>query len=59
MNKIQKILKVGEMIFTPGGQALPVERIGITGIYAGGYYFSYEDHRKKFYLTKAGIKYDS
>lgn len=36
MNKIQKILKVGEMIFTPDGQALPVERIGITGIYAGG-----------------------
>ncbi len=36
MNKIQKILRVGEEVFTPAGQPLKVERIGITGIYAGG-----------------------
>ena len=59
MNKIQKVLNVGEMVFTPAGQPLKVERIGITGIYAGGDYFSYEDHRKKFYLTREGIKNDS
>jgi hypothetical protein len=36
MNKIQKILRVGEEVFTPAGQPLKVERIGITGIFAGG-----------------------
>lgn len=48
MNKIQKILKVGEMIFTPGGQALPVERIGITGIYAGGTTFPMKTTGRNF-----------
>lgn len=56
MNKIQKVLNVGEMVFTPAGQPLKVERIGITGIYAGGYYFSYEDHRKKFYMNEASTR---
>lgn len=36
MNKIQKILNVGEMVFAPTGKPMKVERIGITGIYAGG-----------------------
>ena len=54
-NQIRKVLNVGDTVYADEtGRPMTVERIFRTGIVADGKYFSYEDHRTQFWLTRAG-----
>lgn len=54
-NRIRKVLNVGDTVYADDdGRPMTVEQIFRTGIITDGKYFSYEDHRKKFWLTHAG-----
>ena len=53
--KISKILKVGDTVFSSkNGQPMKVTRIYSTGFDTEEDYFSFDEHRVLFYLTKRG-----
>ncbi len=57
MNKIQKLLTVGDYVYSAAnGQPLKVTRIFSTGFEAGGEYYSYDEHRKLFFLHESSVK---
>lgn len=56
MNKIQKVISVGDEVFTPTGRSMRITKVCCTGFFCGDNYYSYDEHRKKYWLTAVGIK---
>lgn len=57
MNKIKKLLKVGDTIYSAsGGEPMKVISIGSSGFETEFGFFSYDEIRKLFFLTKRGYE---
>ncbi len=55
MNKIAKVLSVGDFVFTPFGKR-QITRLSKFGFYCGKVYFSYEEHGKNFVLHESSTE---
>jgi hypothetical protein len=56
MNKIQKVLKVGDQVFAASnGKPMRVIGINTVGFITEEGFFSYDEHRKLYFLTKCGF----
>ena len=55
MNKIQKVLSVGDSIYSANGKELTVTKITSSGFFCGEEYYAYDEHRYLYYLTKRGL----
>lgn len=49
MHKIQKILKKGDVVYSPTGKPIGVTQVFATGFVSNGKYYSYDEHRVKFF----------
>jgi len=57
MNKIQKLLKVGDTVFSAaGGEPMKVTSISSVGFETEFDSFLYEEVRSLFFLTRAGYE---
>ena len=56
MNKIQKYLSVGDTIYSTNGKELTVTKITSSVFFCGEEYYTYDEHRKLYYLTKRGLE---
>ncbi len=53
--QISKVLRVGDVVYSSAnGQPMKVTKIYSVGIDTEAGYFSFDDHRKLFWLTKIG-----
>ena len=60
MNKIQRVINVGDEVYLyPGGKAEKITKVLSTGFFCGGKYFSYDRHRKNYFLTRAGLMHNA
>lgn len=58
MNKIQKLLSVGDYVYSAAnGQPLKVTRIFSTGFEAGGEYYSFDEHNVLYFLHESTYKW--
>ncbi len=55
MNKIQKVISVGDTIWSLTGKELPITKIDDEGFFCGDEYFFYDEHSRLYYLTKRGL----
>lgn len=53
MNKIRKLLSVGDTVYPINGKPVKVTGIFANGFVAENNYFTYDEHRQKFYLHEA------
>lgn len=53
MNKIQKVIKVGDFVYSStNGKPMKIIKINGVGFYTKEGFVSYDNHRKLYYLTK-------
>ena len=52
---IFKVLSVGDVVFSSDdGHPIKITKLHINGFDSSEGYYSFDDHRKKFYLTESG-----
>ena len=56
MNKVKKVLKVGDTVYSAGGGPMKVTSMEIDGFCTEEDSFRYDEVRKLFFLTKAGYE---
>ena len=60
MSKIQKILSVGDTVYSASNcHPMKVTRIYSTGFDTEEDYFSFDEHRELYWLTKRGYQYST
>ena len=55
MNKIQKALRIGDVIYSATGKEQIVTQIDGLGFFCGDEYYLYDEHRTLYYLTERGL----
>lgn len=57
MHKIQKVIRVGDLIYPHRGKPQKITSISSVGFYCGRKHFFYDEHGSQYYLTEAGLKF--
>ena len=56
VHKIQKVIRVGDLVYPPRGKPQKITSISSVGFYCGRKHYFYDEHGSRYYLTEAGLK---